>query len=128
MEAIESASRLALDELQSGRDTVLYTALGAPSSGSAHNHELGIALGRLLLKAVQQSGVRRVVLCGGDTSSQAIQQLDLIALTFAGTLAPGAPLCRAHATSGLDGLEVVLKGGQMGPEDFFGMVRHGTDG
>jgi 3-oxoisoapionate kinase len=129
-DALENALRLALEGLRSGCDTVLYTALGAPSSGSTHDHELGSALGRLLLKAVQQSGVRRAVLCGGDTSSHAIQQLHLTALTFAGTLAPGAPLCRAHAEGdpGLDGLELVLKGGQMGPEDFFGMVRHGTGG
>ena len=50
------------------------------------------------------------------------------ALTFAGTLAPGTPLCRAHAdeATGLDGLELVLKGGQMGPEDFFRMARDGN--
>ena len=81
-------SGLALQPLRSGRDTVLYTALGTPT-GSTHDKELGLALGRLLLALVQQTGVRRVVLCGGDTSSHAVQQLDLTALTFAGTLAPG---------------------------------------
>ncbi len=106
---------------------MLYTALGTPT-GSTHDKELGRALGRLLLGLVQQTGVRRVVLCGGDTSSHAVQQLDLTALTFAGTLAPGAPLCRAHAeeATGLDGLELVLKGGQIGPEDFFRIARDGT--
>ena len=73
---------------------MLYTALGAPS-GATHDKELGRALGRLLLALVQQSGVRRVVLCGGDTSSHAVQQLDLTALTFAGALAPG-PRCAAR--------------------------------
>jgi uncharacterized protein YgbK (DUF1537 family) len=105
---------------------VLYTSLGTPA-GSTHDKELGRALGRLLLALVQQTGVRRVVLCGGDTSSHAVQQLDLTALTFAGTLAAGAPLCRAHAEeiTGLDGLELVLKGGQIGPEDFFRIARDG---
>jgi 3-oxoisoapionate kinase len=125
--AVETAIGLALQPLRSGRDTVLYTALGTPT-GSTHDKELGRALGRLLLGLVQQTGVRRVVLCGGDTSSHAVQQLDLTALTFAGTLAPGAPLCRAHAeeATGLDGLELVLKGGQIGPEDFFRIARNGN--
>jgi 3-oxoisoapionate kinase len=125
--AEDAAIGLALQPLRSGRDTVLYTALGAPT-GSTHDKELGLALGRLLLALVQQTGVRRVVLCGGDTSSHAVQQLNITALTFAGTLAPGAPLCRAHAeeATGLDGLELVLKGGQIGPEDFFGVARDGN--
>ena len=125
--AVNAATELALQLLRSGRDTVLYTALGTPT-GLTHDKELGLALGRLMLSLVQQTGVRRVVLCGGDTSSHAVQQLGLTALTFAGTLAPGAPLCRAHAEekTGLDGLELVLKGGQIGPEDFFGMARYGN--
>jgi uncharacterized protein YgbK (DUF1537 family) len=108
---------------------VLYTALGAPT-GLTHDKELGLALGRLLLGLVRQTGVRRVVLCGGDTSSHAVQQLNLTALSFAGILSPGAPLCRAHAeeATGLDGLELVLKGGQIGPEDFFGIARQGNGG
>jgi uncharacterized protein YgbK (DUF1537 family) len=127
-QAVEAATRLALRSLGSGRDTVLYTALGSPA-GVTHDKELGHALGRLLLWVVQQSGVRRVVLCGGDTSSHAIQQLNLVALTFAGILVPGAPLCLAHAeeAGGLDGLELVLKGGQIGPEDFFGIARQGVE-
>jgi uncharacterized protein YgbK (DUF1537 family) len=127
--AVNTATELALQLLRSGRDTVLYTALGTPT-GLTHDKELGLALGRLMLSLVQQTGVRRVVLCGGDTSSHAVQQLSLTALTFAGTLAPGAPLCRAHAEekTGLDGLELVLKGGQIGPEDFFGIARYGDAG
>jgi uncharacterized protein YgbK (DUF1537 family) len=125
--AMATAVRLAVHGLRSGRDTVLYTALGPPS-GPTHDKELGVALGLLLYEVVQETGVRRVVLCGGDTSSHAVQQLNLAALTFAGPLAPGAPLCRAHAeeAGGFDGLELVLKGGQIGPEDFFGIARVGV--
>jgi uncharacterized protein YgbK (DUF1537 family) len=128
-QARETALRLALDALGSGCDTVLYTALGTPPR-AAHDKELGAALGRLLLELVQQTGIRRVVLCGGDTSSHAVQQLNLTAITFAGALASGAPLCRAHADEapGLDGLELVLKGGQIGPEDFFQIAREGKAG
>jgi uncharacterized protein YgbK (DUF1537 family) len=123
--AVATAVRGAVQRLRSGRDTVLYTALGPPS-GPTHDKELGVALGLLLYEVVRETGVRRVVLCGGDTSSHAVQQLNLAALTFAGPLAPGAPLCRAHAEGGFDGLELVLKGGQIGPEDFFGIARVGV--
>jgi uncharacterized protein YgbK (DUF1537 family) len=125
-QARETALRQAVESLRSGSSTVLYTALGKPS-GAAHDQKLGAALGRLLLELVGETGVERVVLCGGDTSSHAVQQLGLTAITFAGVLVPGAPLCRAHAddATGLDGLELVLKGGQIGPEDFFEVARRG---
>jgi uncharacterized protein YgbK (DUF1537 family) len=128
-QASEAALRDGMTHLRAGRDAVLYTSLGA-LAGATHGEELGAALGRLLLALVQQTGVRRIVLCGGDTSSHALQQLNLTALTFAGRLAPGAPLCRAHAeeSSGLDGLELVLKGGQIGPEDFFKIARQAKAG
>jgi uncharacterized protein YgbK (DUF1537 family) len=67
------------------------------------------------------------VLCGGDTASHATQQLGLFALTFANALQPGVPLCRAHFDSALhaypEGLELILKGGQVGSDDFFSFVR-----
>lgn len=125
-QARETALRQAVESLRSGTSAVLYTALGKPS-GAAHDQKLGAALGRLLLELVHETGVERVVLCGGDTSSHAVQQLGLTAITFAGVLVPGAPLCRAHAddTTRLDGLELVLKGGQIGPENFFEVARLG---
>jgi uncharacterized protein YgbK (DUF1537 family) len=108
--------------LDAGRDTILYTALGIPG-GLPQGDQLGAALGELLRDLLERTRVRRVLLCGGDTSSHAVQQLGLYALTWAADLQPGAPLCRAHADSELDGLELVLKGGQVGSEDFFDVVR-----
>ena len=53
--------------------------------------------------------------------------LGVRALTMAARLAPGAPLCRAWSTNPQrDGLELVLKGGQMGGVEFFGNVRDGV--
>jgi uncharacterized protein YgbK (DUF1537 family) len=75
---------------------------------------------------VIESGVRRILIAGGDTSTHAVKQLGLDALTFAAPLVPGVPLCRCHAAgSSLAGLELALKGGQMWPEDFFAQVRDG---
>lgn len=52
--------------------------------------------------------------------------LGIDALTAIAPLAPGAPLCRAHATrSDREGLEIVLKGGQVGAPDFFVAAKRG---
>jgi uncharacterized protein YgbK (DUF1537 family) len=118
-----------LDRLAAGRDVLLYTAEGAadglPPAMSmadtmAFNDRLGVRLGEVLRMVLVRSGLRRAVVAGGDTSSQATRQLGLQALTFAAPLAPGSPLCRAHGeVAGLDGIEIALKGGQMGQADFF---------
>lgn len=116
----------ARDALKRGESVVLYTALGPQPMDEAHGEEFGVALGDLLRELVLESGVRRVLIAGGDTSTHAVKQLQLDALTFAAPLVPGVPLCRAHAPgSALDGLELALKGGQIGPPDFFRLARDG---
>jgi uncharacterized protein YgbK (DUF1537 family) len=131
LDSSDSARRDALESafksLSAGRDTILYTALGTPTSPSPGD-QMGIALGDLLRELLARTAesptpVRRVLLCGGDTSSHAIQQLRIYALTWVANIQPGGPLCRAHADSSLDGLELVLKGGQVGTPDFFDFVR-----
>jgi uncharacterized protein YgbK (DUF1537 family) len=116
--ALEAAAR----SLSAGRDTILYTALGTPTSPSPGD-QLGVALGDLLRELLAPTPVRRLLLCGGDTSSHAVQQLGIHALTWVANIQPGGPLCRAHADSALNGLELVLKGGQVGTPDFFDLVR-----
>jgi uncharacterized protein YgbK (DUF1537 family) len=117
----------ATQSFRAGRDTILYTTLGTPST-PAHGDLLGIALGNLLRELVTRAArfpapVRRVLICGGDTASQAVQQLGIHALTWAANIQPGGPLCHAHAEGPLNGLELVLKGGQVGTPDFFNQVR-----
>lgn len=115
-----SAAKVAIIEaLRDGRDVVAYTSLGR-SEGHAPAEHLGTALGRLAREVVAAAGVRRLVVAGGDTSSYAGRALGIEALEMLAPLAPGAPLCRAHAPgSPVDGLEVVFKGGQVGASDFF---------
>lgn len=109
----------AMASLAAGRSTILYTALGPPLK-AAHGDDLGKALGDLLRNLLRTTSTRRIVLCGGDTSSHAIQQLGFYALTWAAPIQPGAPLCRAHSGDPtLDHLELVLKGGQVGAPGFF---------
>jgi 3-oxoisoapionate kinase len=113
----------ALTSLVGGRDTILYTALGT-ATGTVPSDTLGRILGHLLREIISTCDVRRVLLCGGDTSSHVMQQLDLYALTWVTSIQTGAPLCRGYSGDlALDGLELVLKGGQVGNRDFFDDVR-----
>ena len=117
----------ALAALSGGRSIVLYTALGLQDRDSmVGGASLGAYLGSLLRELLVRSGVRRALIAGGDTSTHAVRRLGIHALTFAALTAPGAPLCRCHCSEpALDGIEIVLKGGQVGPENYFEMVRKG---
>lgn len=113
-----------LDE--NGR-VVVHSAEGplaqdVPAAGAA----IGAALGRVSRDVVRRTGIARLLFAGGDTSSHGVAQMGLDALAWAAPLERGAPLVRAFATDrALDGLELVLKGGQMGAPDFFETVRRG---
>jgi uncharacterized protein YgbK (DUF1537 family) len=122
----EACVARACEALAAGRSAVIYTALGPLEQTSAAGEALGQKLGAILKDAVVRSGVRRVLVAGGDTSSHAVAELGLYALTWAGRLQTGAPLCRAHAEDpALDGRELILKGGQIGSDDFFEVARRG---
>jgi 3-oxoisoapionate kinase len=116
-----AAQNEAVTQLAAGRSVVLYSALGGATRVEGIDREdLASRMGRLLRNAILASGVTRVVVAGGDTSSHAVRELNLTALTYSGPLARGAPLCRAHGWRG--DLELVLKGGQVGSDDFFSKV------
>ena len=78
-------------------------------------------------RILDRAAPRRVVVAGGDSSGEVASALEIEALTVTAGLCPGAPLCRAWSRHPRrDGLEIVLKGGQMGEAGFFGMVRDGS--
>jgi len=123
--AAEKIVAEAATHLRAGQSTVLYSALGPLASATRPRGEtLGRLAGELLRRILLAAPTPRVVLAGGDTSSHAVARLGVHALTWAASLEPGAPLCRAHAgRPELDGLQLVLKGGQVGTDDFFERVR-----
>ncbi len=88
---------------------------------------LGQRLGQIARAILQQRPLRRLLLSGGDTSSQVTQALAPAGLVVAARLTRGAPLCRfvAPGVAWLDGVEVALKGGQMGDANFFETARAG---
>ncbi|WP_245396424.1 four-carbon acid sugar kinase family protein [Jiella sonneratiae] len=89
------------------------------------NRRIGEALGRILDRILTETGIRRAVISGGDTSGHGMRQLRLDALTALSPTIPGASLCTAYGNGSHDGLQIALKGGQMGSEDFFGWIRDG---
>ena len=117
----ENLLREAVRQLAAGSSVVLYSALGPHDNSSiASRRDLSVEMGRLLRNTIQQSRVRRIVVAGGDTSSHAVQQLGLYAMRFLASLEPGAPLCSTYADdAAFHGLELVLKGGQVGAASFF---------
>ena len=99
----------------------LADALGASGlSAEIANDRIGTGLGGLIAEIRRTSRLSRVAIAGGDTSGHAITALDAKALRAIAPLAPGAPLCAIYSDNAdVDGLEVTLKGGQMGTPDFF---------
>ena len=129
---IQRATAATVKFLRAGRSVMVHTTRRSSDprlAAQLKNHPakiLGTALGKVLRGALAQTKVQRLCLAGGDTSSYAARALGIAALAMIAPLTPGAPLCRAFATgSPADGLEVVFKGGQVGAENYFGVVING---
>ena len=60
--------------------------------------------------------MRRLILAGGETSSAAVERLDLRALHIGPTIDPGGPWT---FSLGNDPLALALKSGNFGAPDFF---------
>ena len=107
--------------LSAGQHVMLVT--DRPSQAPGNMEAVALATGRLLRGIMSAAAIRRLVVAGGDTSSLAVKSLDIWGLSYRAALVPGAPLCRTHGDDPrLDGLDIVLKGGQMGPVGFFDAV------
>lgn len=139
--AMQTAHDAALAALSAGRDPIICSARGPDDpavagmraavaatglGADAANGRIGTALGQLLGQLLERTGLRRAVISGGDTSGHAVQQLGLCAFTALAPTTPGAALLRAHSNRpALAGLQLALKGGQMGSPDYFSWIRRG---
>lgn len=127
--------------LANGRNALVYTATGPgdPAIGRVReaasnaglemdevNTRIGSGLGLILKSLVETSGIRRVCIAGGDTSGHALTNLGIRAIEASIELAPACAINIGHSYDpALDGIEVAVKGGQMGPENYFGLVAAG---
>jgi uncharacterized protein YgbK (DUF1537 family) len=134
------AAEQALAVLGEGRDPLVFTATGpddpavkalrtaiatAGVPSESVNGRIGAGLGFVLGRVLREAKLTRAVISGGDTSGHAASTLGVYALSAVAPVAPGSPLCRAHADTELEGLEIALKGGQVGKPDFFCAVKRG---
>lgn len=132
----------ALAALARGLDPLIYSARGPDDPAVARlratlereqismdqaNSRIGAALGRVLAELIHTTGIRRAVISGGDTSGYVSRELDLYAFTALAPTIPGASLLQAHSDNpDLAGLQLALKGGQMGSADYFGWIKRGA--
>jgi uncharacterized protein YgbK (DUF1537 family) len=114
--------------LAQGKDVIVHTAGGEQRVKTIISASVvGAALGRIVRQSLVDAPNARICIAGGDSSSYAAREMELSALEMLAPLAPGAPLCAAHApNSPLDGREIVFKGGQVGGRDFFQQVANGA--
>ncbi|GGY06408.1 hypothetical protein GCM10007160_37410 [Litchfieldella qijiaojingensis] len=130
--ASQLASQVA-EVFEEGLDVAVATTRGdADVIAGLSSERLAQAVGQvyacLARELRERKAIQRIVFAGGDTSSHAMRQTGADALELvAFDEAQGGHLCRLVAIdSPIDGLEVVLKGGQIGGEDLFSRVKRGT--
>ena len=133
-----AAADLALTQ---GRDALVYTAQSPDDDSIARLREqcehagtsmvqaqqaLGDALGDIASDLTRRHALPRLVFAGGDTSGRIVDKLPIDALEAVSPLARGSPICRAwSADTRFDGVQLVLKGGQIGGSDFFMAAKRG---
>jgi len=139
---IERLAGVATTALGQGISPVIFTAEGpddetvsrfdqtAQDAGLSRPdaaRAVGAALAEAMKKMLDRARPGRIVIAGGDSSGEIMNALNIQALTVAAGLTPGAPLCRTWSDDeSRNGLEIVLKGGQIGDETFFGQARAGS--
>lgn len=125
--------------LETKKRVIIYTADG-PTDGAIHDlrnylenqgvnrkdmgEVIGSNLGFWTKEILKQSKLQRIVISGGDTSGFVTSELEIYALEILTSISPGAPLCYAYSNNKrFDGLEIALKGGQLGGENYYEKVR-----
>lgn len=140
-EAQERTRAEARRHLDTGGSLVLFSAEGPAdpaireAKGRARSvgldpdttgRELATAAGQVLKRLLEGCEIGRACVVGGDTCGHVTRQLGIYALELRMPLAPAAPLCRASADDPrFDGLEIAMKGGQIGAPDYFRSVQRG---
>jgi uncharacterized protein YgbK (DUF1537 family) len=119
--------------LERNASPLIYTAHGPASDRGGEldgkRIELSNRLGQIAGQLIKSQNLKRVIFAGGDTSSHALGALDIHALTLRLPLhdTPGSPICLTHSTdAAFNHLEIALKGGQVGGDDYFVKLRDGT--
>ena len=126
-----AAEALAWAATQAPERTLLVYATAAADAVRAVQAQLGAARASELVEAalarvarsLVESGVRQLVVAGGETSVACVQVLGVHQLRIGPQIDPGVPWCHAIAPGGGEpgraGLHLALKSGNFGSTDFF---------
>ncbi|MDF2788655.1 MAG: putative sugar-binding protein [Neobacillus sp.] len=125
--------------IKEGESVILYTAMGPEDESIAKTRELfnqlgipefesgewiGRQLGKWTREIMESTGIRRIIVAGGDTSGFATREMGVYGLEMLLPISPGAPLCKTYSEEELmNGIELALKGGQLGGPNYFSNVR-----
>ena len=144
-EIIKNTVAQIVDNFNQGKSTILHTSKGSndqriaetewffKSKGFSANEIqkqcssiYGSVLGQITKEVLKAVKIKRILFAGGDTSSYAASELDILALEMIAPIAPGAPLCKAVSDNEfVNGIEMNFKGGQVGTADYFIKVLKG---
>lgn len=117
----------AIAHIQNGKSVIVHTGgTNQRSLTPLPAQKSGTALGQIAKAVAAATDIKRIVIAGGDTSSYAARAMGIEAVVMTAALVPGAPLCKASAPgSPVHELEVNFKGGQVGGENYFSIVKAG---
>lgn len=144
-DALDSLQTRVLDALKSGTSVVVFTAEGpddarmqVPDSqtpspptqavpAAVMAQRIGRLFARLAREAFAQAGLQRLVVSGGDSSSFTMRDIGARALEIkASHFAQNAHVCSLVSDDALiQGKEVLLKGGQVGQANLYGLMLAG---
>ncbi len=136
--ALDSLEKRMLDALKSGTSVIVFTAEGPddaqlstastqPLNALAVAQRIGHLFARLARVAFERVGLQRLVVAGGDSSSFTMRDILASALEIkASHFGQNAHVCTLLSDDPLiNNKEVLLKGGQVGQADLYGLMLNG---
>jgi len=107
-----------------GISVIVHT--GPRLQNNISSNTIGTILGSIAKEAIEKTNIKRLVIAGGDTSSYAALALGIQAVQMIAPLVIGSPLCKAISNNAaIQNLAINFKGGQVGTENYFGILESG---
>lgn len=121
---VSDTARATIELLSAGHDVALSSFGAELGPGPAALPAIAAGAARIIAAAADAGVIHRVIVCGGDTSSRVTRLLGIRSLSIAANPSGNVVLLSAHAPgSALDGIELMLKGGQIGDDGLFQQLR-----
>ena len=112
----------------SGRSVMVHTTLPQGEVDPTAASRVAQGTADFVASVMHSNRLKRVGIAGGDTSSLATLGLGIWGLSYQTDLAPGVAVCSTRSdVESMDAVELMLKGGQMGPPELFELLLHGTE-